>query len=235
MKLSAPIYRLKQKAKRLSQDAGLPLYEALDRVAAAEGLARWSLLASKAASRTPAEQLYDWLEPGELLLLGARPGQGKTLMALQLASQAALHGHRATFFTLEYTERQVRDRLRRLDAGSFGESLEIDCSDNIDADYIARKLETAAPGSLVVIDYLQLLDQKRDQPSLEDQVRALRSLARERRLKMVFVSQVSRSYEMSEKPFPDMDDVRLPNPLDLGYFEKACFMNGGALRFGKAA
>lgn len=117
MKLSAPIYRLKQKAKRLSRDAKLPLHQALDRIAADEGFAAWSLLAAKASAAGPAERLYDWLKPGELLLLGARPGQGKTLMGLRLAVQAAIEGSRAMFFTLEYTERQVRDRLRRSVSG----------------------------------------------------------------------------------------------------------------------
>ena len=40
MKLSAPIYRLKRLAKILSRDEGLPLHEALDRIAAQEGFAR---------------------------------------------------------------------------------------------------------------------------------------------------------------------------------------------------
>ncbi len=77
MKLSAPVYRLKQKAKRLSRDAKLPLHQALDQIAVNEGFPAWSLLAAKASGISPAERLYDWLNPGELLLLGARPGQEK--------------------------------------------------------------------------------------------------------------------------------------------------------------
>ena len=42
MKLSAPIYRLNRLAKILSRDEGLPLHEALDRIAAQEGFARWN-------------------------------------------------------------------------------------------------------------------------------------------------------------------------------------------------
>jgi hypothetical protein len=52
---------------------------------------------------------------------------------------------------------------------------------------------------------------------------------------MVFISQIARSYEMSTKPFPDMADLRLPNPLDLTLFDKSCFLNNGSVRFGKAA
>lgn len=235
MKLSAPVYRLKQKAKRLSRDAKLPLHQALDQIAASEGFVAWSLLAAKASASGPAERLYEWLKPGELLLLGARPGQGKTLMGLRLAAQAAIQGNRAIFFTLEYTEQQVRDRLRRIGIGSLEQFLEIDCSDAINAGYVTAKLAVAPSGTLVVIDYLQLLDQKRDEPPLTDQVGNLRYLARQRGLIMVFISQIARSYEMSTKPFPDMADLRLPNPLDLTLFDKSCFLNNGSVRFGKAA
>ena len=98
-------------------------------------------------------------------------------MGLQLAAQAASHGHRAIFFTLEYTEQQVRERLSRIGAGQWVERLEIDCSDDISARYIADKLASAASGTLAVIDYLQLLDQKRDQPALADRSKPCKSLA----------------------------------------------------------
>ena len=103
------------------------------------------------------------------------------------------------------------------------------------AETVTAKLAVAPSGTLVVIDYLQLLDQKRDEPPLTDQVGNLRYLARQRGLIMVFISQIARSYEMSTKPFPDMADLRLPNPLDLTLFDKSCFLNNGSVRFGKAA
>lgn len=46
MKLSTPIYRLKRQAKILSRAKGIPHHEALDRIAAKEGFARWSLQVS---------------------------------------------------------------------------------------------------------------------------------------------------------------------------------------------
>jgi hypothetical protein len=44
MRLSAPIYRLRQKAKQLAREAGIPLHQALIRVAHNEGFQSWSLL-----------------------------------------------------------------------------------------------------------------------------------------------------------------------------------------------
>ena len=81
MKLSAPIYALKREAKALSRQENIPLHAALDRIAVREGFSAWSLLATKAASKLGPEDLFASLEPGDMLLLGARPGQGKTMMS----------------------------------------------------------------------------------------------------------------------------------------------------------
>ena len=58
MKLSAPVYHLKRQARLLSRQRKVPLHEALDRIAAQEGFASWSLLASKAGEITPAGRLF---------------------------------------------------------------------------------------------------------------------------------------------------------------------------------
>ncbi|MBB6465365.1 replicative DNA helicase [Aminobacter lissarensis] len=233
MKLSAPIPMLKRKARLLARTKKIPLHQALDQVAADEGFAGWSLLAARAAAVRPATRLFARLAPGDMVLLGARPGQGKTLMGLELAVEAMKSGHRGSFFTLEYTEKQVLDRFRTIgaDRQQFGALFELDSSDTISAAHIARRMAKAPRGTLVVIDYLQLLDQKRDNPELMEQVRTLRALARDKGLIMVMISQVDRSYDPSAKPVPDLGDVRLPNPLDLKLFDKACFLNQGEVRF----
>ncbi|RZN30891.1 DNA helicase [Bradyrhizobium sp. Leo121] len=233
MKLSAPIYHLKRKAKRLSREEGIPLHVALNRIALQEGYRDWSLLAAKLSASRPAGKLLARLKPGDLVLVGARPGQGKTLMSLELAIEAMKSGNRAVFFTLEYTERDVLDRFQAIGAeyARFDGLFELDCSDAISADYITRVLATAARGTLVVVDYLQLLDQKREHPGLAEQVRVLKSFARERGLIIVFISQIDRSYDPAKKTCPDIGDVRLPNPLDLRLFNKTCFLNKGEVQF----
>lgn len=233
MKLSAPIYHLKRKAKRLSRETGIALHDALDRIAATEGFSAWSLLAAQAAAVTPARKLFAQFRPGDLVLIGARPGQGKTLMSLELAVEAMKSGHRAAFFSLEYTAKDVLDRLRAIGAEpvQFNETFEIDCSDTISADAIVKQMATAPPGTLIVIDYLQLLDQRRENPDIAVQVRALKSFARDRGLIVVFLSQIDRSYDPAAKPCPDLADVRLPNPLDLTLFDKSCFINNAEVQF----
>lgn len=228
MKLSAPIYHLKRKAKRLSRDQKIPLHEALDRIAGLEGYEGWSLLAARHATVEP-----NRLRPGDLVLLGARPGQGKTLKSLELAVDAMKSGHRAFFFTLEYTVNDVINRFSAIgaDHARFAPLFEIDCSDAISADYIIRKLALAPSGTLVVVDYLQLLDQRRENPAVSDQVRKLRAYARKRGLIFVFISQIDRSYDAATKPFPGIGDIRMPNPLDLGLFDKTWFLSKGEIQF----
>lgn len=234
MKLSAPVYRLKRQAKILSREAGIPLHEALDRIAVGEGFKGWSLLAAKLAEASPAGRIYPQLQPGDLLLLGARPGQGKTLMSLELAVEAMKAGHKSFFFSLEFTDRDCLAGFRAIgvELDRFAGQFEFDGSDLICADTIMARLASVPRGTFVVIDYLQLLDQRRETPPLMDQVQALRAFARASGVTMVFVSQVDRSYDPSVKLCPGLEDVRLPNPLDLGLFDRACFLNDGVVEFG---
>lgn len=233
MKLSAPIYHLKRKAKLLSREENVPLHEALNRIALKEGYDDWSLLATKLATLRPAAKLFARLKPGDLLLVGARPGQGKTLMSIELAVEAMKSGNRAVFFTLEDTEKDVLERFHAVgvEYAQFDQLFALDCSDAINADYIIEMLASAPRGTLVIVDYLQLLDQKRENPELAVQVRALKSFARDRGLIVVFVSQIDRSYDPSKKPFPGVQDVRLPNPVDLYLFNKTCFISKGEVQF----
>lgn len=237
LKLSAPIYYLKRNARVLARHRRIPLHQALDAVAAIEGFASWSLLAAKHAATAPAEKLFARLVPGDLVLIGARPRHGKTLMSLELAVQAMKSGQRAAFFTLEYTEKDVWDRLRAIgvDPEDFNALFAIDRSDAISAGHIMMQLADAPFGTLVVIDYLQILDQRRETPELMTQVRMLQGFAHAKGLIVVFISQIDRSYDPAVKSCPGLADVRLPNALDLSLFNKTCFLNNGEITFQAAA
>jgi replicative DNA helicase len=165
---------------------------------------------------------------------GWQAGQGKTLLSLELAVEAMRRGRSVAFFTLEYTQSQVRGCLRELgeDPAEFGSPLRIDTSDQISAAYVIAELASAEPGTVVVVDYLQLLDQKRENAVLSEQVAALRSFARERGLIIVCLSQLDRTFEGSGRHVPRVTDVRLPNPVDLSLFSKVCFIHENRVTFG---
>lgn len=233
MTLSAPIHRLRRRAKLLARDEKIALHEALDRIARAEGFKAWSLLMREAALSSPSKAVLPQLANGDLLLIAARPGQGKTMFGLQLLLDAVRAGRRAVFFTLEYSERETRKRLILLEGKSreAGYPLETVVSDDISADFIARYLADAPGGTVAVIDYLQILDQRRDTPPLADQMRVLRRFANQTGVIFGLLSQIRRDFDPNCEALPGVKDIRLPNPIEIGLFSKACFLHGGDVRF----
>lgn len=230
MRLSAPVFRLKRQAKVLSRDAGIPLHKALDRVARREGFRSWSRLAAHLSAERPARTILTQLEPGDLVLLGARPGHGKTLLGLELLVEAVKSGRHGCFFTLEYNEDDALRHLRSI-GGEPSHSLTIDTSDDICANYVMERLRGAPRGAIAAIDYLQILDQKRQNPSLFVQMDILKTFAVDAGLIVVLISQIDRSFDGAAKTLPDLSDVRLPNPVDLSLFSKTCFLHDGTVGF----
>lgn len=232
MKLSAPFYLLKRRARLLAHEESIALHSALDRIAVQEGYRAWSDLAAQHASEGPASKLFRILQPGELALIAARPGLGKTLLGLELCCEAAKLGQQTVFFTLEYTQAECNSKLKQIGSDASVQSqIVFDCSDKINAEYIISRVKSMPPETLAVVDYLQLLDQKRTDPPLQDQVSALRSVSCERRAKLVFLSQVDRSFTEKAQNCPDVTDVRLPNHLDLRLFDRMCFIGQNEVRF----
>lgn len=229
MKLSAPLFQLKRRARLMARAGNLPLHAALDEVAREEGFARWSLLSARVAAGPLSATILSRLDDGDLLVMAARPGQGKTLLGLQLLLDAVRAGRRAVFFTLDFTEPQARAHLAKLAtaAPDLAGKVEIVTTEAIGADLIMAHMADAAPGSVAVIDYLQILDQQRSKPPLADQVAALSAFTRDKGLILGFISQIDRSFDPDQKRLPDIGDLRLPNLVDLGLFTKACFLQGG--------
>ncbi len=278
--LSAPVFQLKRKAKLLSRDTGITLNEALNQIAREEGFHHWSLLANRFKSTEPDHNanipgtinLAELPEPGDLILVAARPGQGKTIASLEMLIAAVRAGRRGVFFTLEYNQTQAAEKLlslannhslgckdqetadqeiasqqinrnaayyqepssqelsrQKLSSQAFSSQelgrLEIDSSDDISAPYVIQRLSTALPGTVIVIDYLQLLDQKRSNPDLNQQLHDLKQFATKRGICMIVISQIHRSFDLSTQHFPTIENVWLPNPVDLGVFNKTCFLH----------
>ncbi len=230
MRLSVPIYQLKRRAKLLSRQENIPLHEAQERIAREEGFTTWSLLSSRLAVSKLHISLLPGLEDGDMLLLGARPGHGKTKLGLQLLLDAAHEGRHSVFFTLEYTEQEAMERIRTMDDRGPAPTPEIVTSNEISADFIVQHLSGAPRGTVAVIDYLQILDQQRSKPPLSDQLMVLQEFARGTGVILGFISQIDRSFDPERVPVPDLSDIRLPNPIPIGIFTKTCFLHAGEVR-----
>lgn len=232
MMLSSPIYQLKRQAKLLARNEKLSLHQALNRIAQQHGFNDWSHLASDYAKASPAKTLLRQLKSGDLVLLGARPGQGKTLLGLELSALAAKINRTGYVFTLDYNATDVWDRFAQLgfDPSSFQHRIVVDTSDNICADYIAETVPGTADDALIVIDYLQLLDQRRSTPPLDKQIQALKTFAVEHGAIIAMISQIDRAFDLTANAVPSIKDIRLPNPVDLTQFNKLCFLHDGSIK-----
>lgn len=229
MKLTAPIHILKQRAKLLKKADNIPLNVALNQIAKTQGYSSWSLLQNKAVtSRTnSAIEIYNSLKASDMLLIGARPNLGKTKLALEILLQSVKHKRVAYFYSLEYTRSQTLEKLQAIDPNYLHDDdlLRLNFSDEIGDEYIINKCQAdSMRNSVIVIDYLQLLDQKRHKPELQVQVKRLKTFADETGCIMVFISQIDRMFEQNNQAKPNGQDVRLPNPLDLSLFNKTVFI-----------
>jgi replicative DNA helicase len=236
MKLSAPVYILKKRAKALKKDNSISMIEALNEVAVSEGFSSWSLLHSKLEDLIPQrkEDVLEYLNPGDLMLIAARPGLGKTTFTLEIILQAAKLKRPSYFFSLEYRHKDIASRVADIDEtlGAFGDYLKFDFSDEISSDYIIEKTKHHAQRNMVIaIDYLQLLDQARSKPDLQKQVEKLKEYAHHVGCIILFISQVDRSFEESAREVPELKDVRMPNPIDLKLFNKNLFLHDGKMTF----
>lgn len=230
MKLSAPIFRLKQQAKLMARHEQIPLHEAQDRIAQTEGFQRWShLMATHTETSIPSE-LKATLTPGALVLLAGRRYQGKTRVAFQMMAEALRAQQRCRYYSLEDTVADIDERWTAVGVSRPTKQLfAANTSDAISAEYIVGDCADQVSGVLIVIDYLQALDQQRSKPPLHEQVATLGKYARETGAAILVLSQIDRSFDPVSKPMPDKVDLRLPNPVDLAQFTATCFIHDNKL------
>lgn len=228
MSISQPVHKLKSHAKKLKQEKSISMTDALNLVAQKEGYSSWSLLMSKLKLPENDREILNYLNPGDLVIIGARPGVGKTSFSIgQLvqAIQAAQAKH--FYFSLAEVHRDVAGRMALYDQniGYNEKKFLLDYSDNISAEYIINRTSDIEKGSLVFVDYLQLLDEKRTNPELQIQIEQLKDYAVKTGAIFIFISQVDREVEYRIDKKPQLEDIRLPNPLDLKLFNKIILLH----------
>jgi len=156
------------------------------------------------------DHLQGGLHRGELAVVAAQTGGGKTALMMQCAATAALAGHPVVVFSLEIT---ARDILRRIAAAASGisphhsqfrsalcdaQAFPITVHDRT-ADFaeIAANIRSAArhqKAALVVVDYLQLVEGSAEatrEMSLSETARRLKNAAQRENVVIVTASQLN--------------------------------------------
>jgi replicative DNA helicase len=188
-----------------------------------------------------ADNLLSGLQKSNLVILAARPGQGKTALVLNIAQNIAVKEKQAVgIFSLEMSKEELVDRLLvsqadvdawRFKTGRLSDSDYVRLSDAMgelgDAPIFiddtpgltltemrskARRLHLEHNLSLLVVDYLQLVDPGRRYDSRVQEVsmvsQALKNLARELNIPVLSASQLSRAVEHRGERKPQLADLR---------------------------
>src|SRR3989344_4631750 len=181
------------------------------------------------------------LQPANMIVLAARPGQGKTAFCLNLAQYiTTVQKIPVGVFSLEMSKEELVDRLLvaqadidawRLKTGRLTDDDFQKISDamGVLADaplYIddkpgasvleirtkARRLQHEHGAKLFIVDYLQLIDSGRRYENRVQEVsmisQALKNIARELRVPVLAVSQLSRAVEHRGEKRPQLADLR---------------------------
>ncbi|MHB1351984.1 MAG: replicative DNA helicase [Thiobacillus sp.] len=196
----------------------------------------------KLAGQATGFENIDWitggLEPGQLLILAARPSVGKTALALNIADHVASTGAPALFFTLEMTGQELAMRLMASRSGvsmsdmrsgtaspDGWQRLSAVCGDTADVPLFiddrpgisvayarakARKIKRQHGLGLIVVDYLQLMKGPGENRTQEvgGISRGLKALAKELRVPVIALAQINRAVESRTDKRPQMSDLR---------------------------
>src|SRR5438132_5821130 len=187
------------------------------------------------------DKLLSGLQPSELIILAARPSQGKTALALNFAENIAVRaGLPVAIFSLEMSKESLLQRLvasvAQIDAHKFrtghlgredwrrmtealgqiaSAPLWIDDASSLTVVEIgakARRLKREKGGlALLIVDYLQLISARGRFSNRNEEVssitRGLKALAKELKVPVLVLSQLTRAPEREERS-PQLADLR---------------------------
>lgn len=194
-----------------------------------------------ASGFTDLDNMLSGFQDSNLIILAARPGQGKTAMAINIAQHIAVEQKKSVgMFSLEMSQEELVDRLLvgqadidawKLKTGKLSESdftklseamgqlaeaeIYIDDTPGISIHEMrtkARRLQLEHNISLLIVDYLQLVDPGKKVENRVQEVsivsKFLKNIARELKIPVIALSQLNRSVEHREKGRPQLADLR---------------------------
>ncbi len=184
------------------------------------------------------------LGKGDLVLVGARPGMGKTSFAMNIATNVALKSKKTVcVFSLEMSDEQLVSRMLSSEAmvnsyhmrsGSLEEddwvklakaaarlsetSIYIDDTTNITITEMKAKLRRMKNLGLVIIDYLQLMKSDKNIENRVNEVgdisRNLKIMAKELAVPVICSAQLSRGPESRPDKTPMLSDLRASGAIE---------------------
>lgn len=184
------------------------------------------------------DDILGGLEGGDMIVIGARPGVGKSALVTQITSNLAKQGKRIGFYNLEMQSKQVYERfvvsesgigltrLRRAKRFLGDEKERFDRANDIleKAENIVITTGSKSVGEVrnesrhmnydvIIIDYLQLL--KADTSYRGNRYaevgaisKAIKALAMELNIPIIALSQINRVSEMKDTKEPTMSELR---------------------------
>jgi replicative DNA helicase len=196
------------------------------------------------------DKLTSGLQASDLILIAARPSMGKTAFVLNIAQHIGIAEKKAVaFFSLEMSKEQLVQRMLCAESAIDSQRLRIgeleakdwtklvSGADRLSAAPIfiddtagitvmemrskARRLKIEHNLSLIIIDYLQLMQgsgkgkgSENRQQEISEISRSLKALAREINVPVIALSQLSRSVESRQVKKPMLSDLRESGSLE---------------------
>lgn len=176
------------------------------------------------------------LEGGDMIVIGARPGVGKSAFVSQIILEMARSGKKVGFYNLEMSDKQIYERLlsnqsgiglnrirravkflgdeqQRFDkANELLQGLQILISSGTKSVSEIRNECRHQELDCIIIDYLQLIKSDVRYQSRASEVgaisKAIKSLAMELHIPIIALSQLNRTSELRETKEPTMGELR---------------------------
>lgn len=178
------------------------------------------------------------LSRSDLIIVGARPGMGKTSFALNIARHVSITcGKRVAFFSLEMSKEQLAARVlssealvggtklrtgeltendwtRLVEAGDILSKAELyfDDSPGITVPEMKAKIRRLKDVDAVFIDYLQLMNSAKRIDNRVQEIseitRSLKIMAKELNIPVVTLAQLARAGEKRQEHRPVLSDLR---------------------------
>ncbi len=184
------------------------------------------------------DEITTGLNRSDLIIVGARPGMGKTSFALNLARNVAVQQHRkVAVFNLEMSREQMVNRFLSAEARVSSKKLRtgnltpdewtrmaytsstlckapiyLDETANITVPEMKARLRRLKDVDFVVIDYLQLMHSAKKTDNRVQEVseitRSLKIMAKELNIPVLVCAQLARTTEKQSNHRPGLSDLR---------------------------